>query len=279
MLAAPRAPTVRSTRGDTRRPNDTTALTGSSATDGGGVDRSRPYFFIHVMKTAGSSFQHHVTDNFPPEVRYPDPGMEWERFLAFYGYIQHLLRLTSEQHERIGIYGGHFPYVASELIGRDVVTMTILRDPVSRTISYLKHARRHEERLHDKTLEAIYEDMTTFPGYIWNHQAKVFAMTADDPLNQITDVIEIDDRRLAIAKQNLEKVDVVGLTDHFDEFLAELTDRFGWWITPHEARNVGAELPVAEDLRRQIVEDNAADVEFYEFARELHRRRLTAGDV
>lgn len=242
----------------------------------GGVDRRRPYFFIHVMKTAGSSFRQHITDNFDAAATYPDPALGWD-ILALYGNIPHLLGMSAEEHRGIEVYAGHFPFVVTELLHRDLVTMTILREPVARTISYLKHAKRSEERHHDRVLEDIYEDLHVFPGLVWNHQSKIFSMTADDPLQQITDVIEVDDRRLALAKENLEKVDVVGVTEQYGEFLGEVEHRFGWTIAPHANRNVGQSDAVPDSLRRQIAEDNEADLELYEFACELRRRRGAPG--
>ena len=47
-----------------------------------------------------------------------------------------LLDLPPSRRERIRVYAGHFPFVAVELMGQEFVTMTVLRDPVERTLSY-----------------------------------------------------------------------------------------------------------------------------------------------
>ena len=118
--------------------------------------------------------------------------------------------------------------------------------------------------------------------FIDNHQTKVFAMTTDDKLQSYMDWMDVDDDRLQIAKANLAKVDLVGVNDRYDDFVAGMRDRFGWTFDEDlPDKRVGSEPWTADDaLRRRIAEDNAADVELYEYARELaheHGRAQAAG--
>lgn len=56
--------------------------------------------------------------------------------------MSYLAVLPDERRRRIRVYTGHFPYAAREILGGDIVTVTILRDPVKRTISLLRQFRR-----------------------------------------------------------------------------------------------------------------------------------------
>jgi hypothetical protein len=160
------------------------------------------------------------------------------------------------------------------LLDRDLVTLTMLRDPVARTISYLRHCKRHHPRHHDLALEEIYEDAFLFPTLIHNHQVKIFAMTTSDRLESYMDVIDIDDERRRIAEANLERADVIGLHERYDEFLGEIQRRFGWKIRERASWRVSEESwELSDSFRRRIEADNAQDVAFYEFARELVIRR------
>jgi hypothetical protein len=222
------------------------------------------------MKTGGATLRRHIYANFETGTVYPVPKRD---DMSRASLIESLLGLPPERRATMLGYMGHFPYVASQLLGCEPVTFTIVRDPVERTISYLKHCKRYHDQHRDLSLEQIYRDPFYFPCFIHNHQTKIFAMTADDRLESYMDVIDIDDRRLAIAKENLAKVDILGLQEHYDEFVDELRARFGWRFDRKGKRRVSREpWEAPPGLRERIAADNAADVAFYEHAKQLHEQ-------
>src|SRR3954453_24194462 len=95
-------------------------------------------------------------------------------------------------------------------------------------------------------------------------------------------LMDVDDRRLAGTKKNLAKVDFIGLAEQYDDFFDELAASTGWDIQRQLRKNetpVEELRPVSESLRRQIAADNAIDIEFYEYAKDLvesRRRRRPA---
>ena len=166
-------------------------------------------------------------------------------------------------------FAGHFPAAVIDIVRPDV-TMTVLREPVERTISILRHHQRLNERLRGASLEEIYEDGWVRPMFVQDHQAKVFAMTSTDRLDSFMDVLEVDEPRLEVAKRNLGRVDLVGLTEHYDDFVDLVEERLGWPSGPTRKLNVtpeGAEVP--DGLRQRIAEENPADIAFYQHAIEL----------
>jgi hypothetical protein len=72
-------------------------------------------------------------------------------------------------------------------------------------------------------------------------------------------------------------MDAVGLQERFEDFCDELTARFGWRLGEPETVNTSAPVEVGEGFRARIAEDNASDVELYEFARRLLASRPIAG--
>jgi hypothetical protein len=234
------------------------------------------FFYVKVMKTGGGTFLQHILSNFERDEVYPYEPFDRDMYAANYR-IDYLTRLSRERRTRIRVYTGHFPFVAAELLGGELVTFTILRDPIERTISYLKHCKRFHKQHQPLSLEEIYEDPFFFPTLIRDHQAKLFAMTPEDQPKSYLDVIEIDGRRLEIAKANLAKVDVLGLQERFGEFLAEMTHRFGWRFSSVRNRHVSEGSTVSSSLRRRIAEDNAADLAFYEHAQTLYEQRRRVG--
>lgn len=237
------------------------------------------YFFVHVMKTGGATFRRHVYANFGEDEVFPDSRYDGDMRDANMD-IEYLLTLPPERKAKIRAYTGHFPFVVTDLMEFDFVTLTILRDPVSRTISYLKHCKRYHKQHRHLTLEEIYDDPFFFPSFIHNHQAKVFAMTTGDKLESYMDVIDIDDRRLEIARRNLEHVNILGLNEHHQEFLDAVQRRLGWEIGQIPNQRVSEESwEVPDSLRKRITDDNAADLEFYEDARSEYGRRRALSDA
>jgi Sulfotransferase family len=230
-----------------------------------------PVFFVHIMKTGGASLRQHFYANFEAGEVFPVPNRD-DMDRAW--LVDYLLDLPGDRRAQTRVYTGHFPFVASQLLGVDPVTLTILRHPVERTISYLKHCKRYHAQHRDLPLEEIYHDDFHFPCFIHNHQTKIFAMTTDDKLESYMDVIDVDDQRLETAKDNLEKVDVLGLHEQYDEFLEALRRRFGWRFERKITRRAGREdWEVSPVLRQVIAEDNAADIAFYEYGKRLHDQR------
>lgn len=236
----------------------------------------RRFFFIHVMKTAGGTLRAHIRANFEPSEVYPSGKFELDMTTANF-VIPRLTSLPAARREQVRVFAGHFPFVAVELLGIEATTLTILRHPVERTLSYLRDWRRHHDR--SLSLEQIYEDPFNFPCLIRDHQAKLFALTPTDEPNSYMHVLEVDERRLELAKSNLERVDAVGLQERFGELLAELEHRYGWRFGQLPNRNVSRRRAgVPESFRRRIAADNPADMAFYEHAISLcERRRARAG--
>jgi hypothetical protein len=233
------------------------------------------FFFVHIMKTGGATLRQHVYANFRDGEVYPVPKLDnMDRAWL----VDCLLSLPAERRAVTRAYTGHFPFVVSQLLGIDVVTLTIVRDPVERTISYLKHCKRYHKQHRKLSLEEIYQDDFHFQCFIHNHQAKIFSMTTDDPLESYMDVIDVDDWRLEVAKENLDKVDVLGIHERYGEFLDVLRQRFGWRFDQVPNRRVGREQWEAPSaLRRRIADDNAADMAFYEHAKRLDEQRRRTG--
>jgi len=245
-----------------------------------------PVFFIHVMKTGGTTLFRHLRENFALDQLYPyrklDIRYDGDRLdIRHHLSVSYLRTISEERRRHIRVYTGHFPYVAQEILGGGFTTVTILRDPIERTISLLRQFRRKAPWVQDDgpvpmlgsaTLEEVYAHHRVFEPLVHNHQTKIFSMQESDDPESYMDVIDVDEARLAIAKMNLAEVDIVGVTERYDDFLDEIEARFGWRVKREARANATPSndtRPVSESLRRRIVDDNAIDIELYEYAKQL----------
>lgn len=230
-------------------------------------------FFVHIQKTAGGTLRRFIRDRLEPGAVYPDGGFD-EQPLASYWEIDRLRAVTPERARQIRAYIGHFPYIASQLVSPQPTTISVLRHPVERTISYLKMRSGDPERA-GMSFEEIYDHPFDFPAFIHNHQTKIFAMTLDDPLGTFMDSIELDDERLEIAKAHLRDVHILGLQEEAPALLARVAAHLGLTVDDAvENRHVSeGEFDIPDGLRERIAEDNAMDLAFYEYGRSLYRER------
>jgi hypothetical protein len=237
------------------------------------------FFFLHVMKTAGTTFVRQLQREFAPESIYPCRTIDWvtEHDYDAYINIPRLLALPPERRAEIRVYTGHFPYMVCDLVAPGITTLSILREPVARTISVLKHFKRVEPRFRGSSLEAIYDDRQIYRFFVENHQTKVFSLVPADNEPAINCGLTMDDGRYERARRNLARIDVLGLTEAYDDFVIETQRRFGWWDGGADLEirtNVSTEAwDVDPAFRERIAADNAYDVALYDDARALVRPR------
>jgi len=138
------------------------------------------------MKTGGTSFADLLRVNFPDGARYPDavlpPDAELGRRMEAYTHVPKLVEDVNRLAEQLQLVRGHVPYSVRSLLDRHYETLTLLRDPVERTFSYLKHCRKYHVEHKDMVIEEIYEDRWFFETFIANYQTKIFSMSAIEAL-------------------------------------------------------------------------------------------------
>ena len=243
-----------------------------------GPGGDRKFFFIHVMKTAGTTFALQLRQTFDESQIYPCRALDHRDSsdMEPYTSLARLASIAPARRDQIRVYMGHFPYIACEFTADECVPLTILREPFARTVSVLNHFQRVHSKYKNKSLEEIYDDAEVFSLWVDNHQTRVFSINSGDGPNALAHPTRMDASRLQSAKRNLANVSVVGLTEHYDEFIATLRTRFGWWpdgINLDVRANVGdRDITVSRELTRRICSDNRLDFELYEFAKELAAR-------
>jgi hypothetical protein len=229
------------------------------------------FFFVHLQKTAGTTLQRRLRAAFDEVATYPGPGdgVAPDAVLL----VEHLVaRFAARRHE-IRLVTGHFPLATVELLDAPFRTFTVLRDPVERTLSYLRHHRTLVPDDAERPLEDIYEDRFRFEGLIHNHQVKMLALRPHEMAAGAMTVVRFTDDHLARALDALAGMDVIGVQEGFEAFCTALGARFGWDLGEPQFSNRTRPVPVDDAFRRRIAADNALDVELHRRAGELIARR------
>ncbi|MEZ5167511.1 MAG: 2OG-Fe(II) oxygenase family protein [Acidimicrobiales bacterium] len=194
--------------------------------------------------------------------------------------LSHLLDRWAARRDEIRAVAGHFLSTV-ELLDADFVTVSVLRPPVERTLSYLRHQQKINRADRDTPLEEIYDDPFRFAGLIRNHMTRMFAIGADEmgPGDGVlTDVADTPDL-LERAKAGVASLDAFGLQPHFEEFWAELAGTYGLDPTASVTSNTTPPQAAPAALVARIEADNQLDLELYAYAEELyaHRHPLIRG--
>lgn len=265
------------------------------------------FFFIHIMKTGGASLDRAMDKGFSAEESYP-AAVGWNQAMAQKTCVNDLQNLPEDRLNQIRKFSVHMPFFTSKLVGPDVLTLTMLRDPVARVVSHLKQTKRIEHPYFEAmSLEEIYDIPWLFHSYFNNHQTKAFSMSANDlvelrsqeerrsylaqysdntydssePTAEMLKAMlyafgwdaPINEERLAIAKANLNRVDILGLLDRYDELLSTLERDYGLHIRRLPGANIGHQEAVSAELLARIEKDNQYDMALYRYAQELYAER------
>src|SRR5260370_13102886 len=97
------------------------------------LQESDQVYFLHIPKTAGTSFTGLLQSNFEPDRVFP------------YHLVHFLIDASPERLATYQLFTGHFFYSLHLLLPRMPIYLTFLRDPVERTISHYAQIKRSPE--------------------------------------------------------------------------------------------------------------------------------------
>jgi hypothetical protein len=232
-------------------------------------DQPHRYFFVRMQRTAGAALRRRLVNHFGEAAVYPIRGVDGTDPMKLRVSIDLLLERLAARGGEIRVITGHFPLCTTELIDGRFTTLTLLREPVERTLSYLRRHREFKPSDRHRPLEEIYDDPMHFHGAVHNHMTKMLSLRPDEMVAGMLTHVEFHRDLLERAKEALAGIDAVGLQERFEDFCAELSARFGWRLGDPETVNASVPVEAPASLRARIAEDNAFDVELYEFAKRL----------
>jgi hypothetical protein len=243
------------------------------------ADGVRRFFVAHMQKTAGTTLRDRLRTSFADDQIYPNASDGSDPRIAVIS-VSHLRNRWAARGERIRLLTGHFPVRTPELLGVPFVTMTIVRHPVERTLSFLRHQadRRQRGATEDTPLVEIYEDRFRFVHMIQNHMVRTLSLSPEEMLEDdgVLTPVPYTRERLERAKEGLANLDLFGLQHRFEEFCDELARRYGLDVGQPLRSNTTEPGDVSDGLADRIAEDNALDMELYDYACSLYMQRRQA---
>jgi hypothetical protein len=257
--------------------------------EGGGLGDYEQAFFLHIPKTAGQSFQ---------------------RFLREDAGLGDVLRIPPDEGmfpalAKVGDYRvahGHAPYPVTGAFRKPLFVMTFLRSPVERVVSAFEHVWRLEDTPENLTRQEW--GIKTIGDLVGTDRAsnvQTLLLGVDYDISPILEGFksgELTAKRarkqvrirnrgkrnretLERAKERLEQIEFVGLTEAFNDSLRLFASAIKFdGPLPSYRRN--AAPPKEREARKRrydaaeleaVAGDNVLDLELYECAVELFTKR------
>jgi hypothetical protein len=217
------------------------------------------WFFIHLMKTGGTSLFFMLQRQFQRKDIFPPPDNADQLSIDSNAAIEEMRNIDSPYH----LVSGHYPYSCIEGAPGDWKTLTLLRHPVHRALSSL---RRQRDRAGDAPAESIYNDPIRHGMSFDNYMVKVLGATPED---RVGDLFRCEQRHLDRALAALESIDVIGVSEDFAPFVRRLEAAFDWDLGEPLEVNRTAEFDVPDSLVERVWEDNKYDLALYARALDL----------
>jgi hypothetical protein len=225
------------------------------------------FFFLHIPKTAGTSFTSILDTYFAQDQICPAT------------YIGDFLALPEDSRLNYRLYRGHIDYTLRDYLPKPPIYITMLRHPIQRVISDI----RQVERLPEHHLYELYHsiDLLTFV----HHEAAApemrnlhTQMIAPNTTQRASEHHPVRVHDVERAKEHLDSFEFFGLTERFDDSVALLNYTFGWRPTRQSvmlntAPKEAAKKPLPQNVIDSIIELNQYDLQVYEYACQRFEKR------
>lgn len=230
----------------------------------------RPIFFCHIPKTAGTSLRTAFERAFEPDEIVPQVTQIRQNG-GLYPTIETVVATLASNPVPVRLLRGHYHYSLHEALD-DPVKIVVLREPVARTISALKHEVANDMSKKDEILAKLDRGVLPIPD---NHMTRFLSGSMKDSggafrharqRSLFRDPIVNAEEQLREAMDNLKGIDILAVTERMD-LVEEPLMAFGAKMP--KARLNKARIPEMELNERQmetIREHNALDVRLYRAA-------------
>ena len=242
--------------------------------------------FLHIPKTAGISFRRML--KFKILLNHPRSLVNINLALGLFRTPQlsqrliELSRLDENQRTRIHYVEGHLGYGVDDIIRRKTRSLTILRNPVDRAKSTYHHLQRPDVKTRHGVPDLGLVELVSLKKawgaahYFDNCQVRYLAGHKGKPV--LVPFGKCTRSMLEKAKERVEQITFVGLTEFYEESVALLCHILGWSFAPvihaNRSREMGNDEPLTPSEASLLEEINELDLELYGFAQARFRRDI-----
>lgn len=236
-------------------------------------DAKETFFFLHIPKTAGTSFQRMLYRIFPQKEIFPNMADLHRNHLEYLRFPE-IKKLPAERLEGIRLLMGHLPAVAAQKMPPGTHILTFLREPMARSFSDINQRKSIIPSFKNLSIEdTIYEMRYA----LFNVQTRYLADLNLDHTPYHNHFNNLDDKGLELAKEQLKACAFFGISERFDESIALAERTFGWRfkenLRVNQAKSKVANSMSAENIAF-LKKHMAYDFELYQFAMALFEKRL-----
>lgn len=229
--------------------------------------------FFHIPKTGGTTLDYITAKNYRIDYVYQVNGPAFDKHVAGIFKNNQMFRTIMGHYELNDYYHQLFDR-------RMMAQFTMLREPVSRVISYYDYLRTSEN--HPKyhlAKDMTLEDFIEHPQIDEMPDAQTHRIMGLLKKNEWKKDKRSKEQLLADVKHQLEhRFSLFGLTEMYDQFLIMAQRTLGWqdvfYRRMNESKVKTDKSTIAQATIERIKQINSIDMELYAFAKELFIKRM-----
>ena len=229
-----------------------------------------PIVFIHIPKTAGTTFHSILHNKYRGAVFFPNKKQK----------LTDIESLSDESLNKIEVFKGHFHFGLHQKLNKPVTHITFLREPIARTISSYNHLIR---KLHNEPEKAFIKENYSLKELLTNGKVEYLDNCITRYLSGLKDLKfgEIDKSAYELALKNFDTYfDHFGICEKFDESLILLKNELNWSSTFYNKVNTADKKSYISSFDKDTLDllkqYNQYDIKLYKHALRKFETKINA---